>query len=257
MTNIFWCQQNPLGQEHDFIYGLKRAIDYHYWLTAGKDCKLDYQIHQSLFAPELEEDDTVIPVGSVEYVTKYMKDHNIPVPKPINVPEELRKPDPKVYCPTYFTGRKIENMPEGSTHSGPEVFIKSNDHIKSPINGFYKSFYNEYAHSIQISDKVDILSEWRCFIWRGKLLDAKHYSGDFKFFPNYNKVEQMIKLYTEAPCAYTLDVLIDHNWQTYCLEVHDFFSCGLYGFEDNNHLPLMFSGWWKEYLRKCQKQNIE
>jgi hypothetical protein len=247
MTNIFWCQRNPSGQEHDFIYALKRAVEYHVWLGGS-----DYCIHQSVFDPVLEEDDVVIPVGTVQFVIKYMRDHNIPVPKPINVPEELIKPDPNIYSSTYFTGRTIINMPEGTSYDGPEAFVKSNDVIKSPINGFYKSFYNEHAHSIQISDKVEILSEWRCFVWRGKLLDGKHYSGDFRIFPDYKKVEEMISVYTEAPCAYTLDVFIDHNLQTYCLEVHDFFSCGLYGFEDNSHLPLMFSGWWKEYIKKVK-----
>ena len=249
MTNIFWCQDNPLGQEHDFVYGLKRAVDYYLWLDS-----FNYRIYQSMFAPMLvDDDDIVIPIGSVEFVTKYMKDHNIPVPKPINVPEQLINPDPEIYSPTYFTGRKVINMSEGTSYSGPEVFIKSNDIIKSPINGFYKEFHNENIHSIQVSDKVEILSEWRYFIWRGVLLDAKHYSGDFRIFPNHKRVDEMVFVYTEAPCAYTLDVLIDENLQTYCLEVHDFFSCGLYGFEDNNHLPLMFSGWWKEYLRRVKK----
>jgi hypothetical protein len=244
MTNIFWCQDNPLGQEHDFVYGLKRAVDYHLWLGPS-----DYHIHQSIFDPVLEEEDIIIPVGSVEFVTKYMKDHNIPVPKPINVPEELIT-EHKPWMPRIWTGRKIINISGDYQYTGPEIFIKSNDYIKAPINGFYTEFRADC--NLQVSEKVEILSEWRCFVWRGKLLDAKHYSGNFKIFPDYSSVETMIANYTEAPCAYTLDVLVNEQG-TYCLEAHDFFSCGLYGFEDHNHLPLMFSGWWKEYLRKVNK----
>lgn len=31
--------------------------------------------------------------------------------------------------------------------------------------------------------------------------------------------------------------------------VHDFFSCGLYGFADHNILPYMFKDWFKEFTK--------
>lgn len=49
--------------------------------------------------------------------------------------------------------------------------------------------------------------------------------------------------------GYTLDVSVFNN-KTSIIEVHDFFSCGLYGFNDFRHLPFMFYRWFNEYINK-------
>ena len=41
--------------------------------------------------------------------------------------------------------------------------------------------------------------------------------------------------------CYTLDVCVTENRErTEIIELHDFFSCGLYGFEDYSVLPIMW-----------------
>lgn len=57
----------------------------------------------------------------------------------------------------------------------------------------------------------------------------------------------MIKQYNAAPVAYTLDVGIS-NSKTLIIEVHDFFSCGFYGFSEHKIIPFMFSRWFNEYV---------
>lgn len=57
----------------------------------------------------------------------------------------------------------------------------------------------------------------------------------------------MIKQYITAPIAYTLDVGISDG-KTVVIEVHDFFSCGFYGFSDHTIIPFMFSRWFIEYI---------
>jgi len=58
----------------------------------------------------------------------------------------------------------------------------------------------------------------------------------------------MIKAYTKAPVAHTLDVAISGG-ETVIIEVHDFFSCGLYGFADHKILPFMFARWFQEFVK--------
>lgn len=65
----------------------------------------------------------------------------------------------------------------------------------------------------------------------------------------------MVEEYSKnnSPIAYTLDVgihFVDNNLVTSLIEVHDFFSCGLYGFDDKDKLPFMFYRWFKEYTEK-------
>ena len=49
----------------------------------------------------------------------------------------------------------------------------------------------------------------------------------------------MVRAFANAPKAYTLDVAVLRNGQTAVIEVHNFISCGLYGFT-NHRLPLRY-----------------
>jgi hypothetical protein len=84
------------------------------------------------------------------------------------------------------------------------------------------------------------------------LVGLQHYLGDFKLFPSIHKIHEMIYQYRDnVPVAYTLDVGILHNSDdTVVIEVHDFFSCGFYGFSDHRVIPFMFSRWFNEYINK-------
>jgi len=59
----------------------------------------------------------------------------------------------------------------------------------------------------------------------------------------------MINSYITQPIAYTLDVGVVND-KTYIIEVHDFFSCGLYGFSNHQILPFMFSRWFNSFINK-------
>ena len=99
----------------------------------------------------------------------------------------------------------------------------------------------------QFSQVILIDSEWRAFVYKGKLVGLQNYCGEFTLFPDVEKIKEMIKAYKSAPIAYTLDVGINANG-TFVIEVHDFFSCGLYGFSDSS-LPFMFSQWFHQYIQ--------
>jgi hypothetical protein len=60
----------------------------------------------------------------------------------------------------------------------------------------------------------------------------------------------MIKKYKSAPIAYTLDVGVNDKDGTFIIEIHTFFSCGLYGFVNHAILPNMFYQCFQEYIQK-------
>ena len=64
-----------------------------------------------------------------------------------------------------------------------------------------------------------------------------------------DKIKAMINAYKTQPIAFTLDVAISNN-DTVIIEVHDFFSCGLYGFSEHKILPFMFSKWFFSFVSK-------
>lgn len=244
---------------HDFTFTLIEMIKYHNWYY------IDDQINY--VKCEIQDIDSrykdFCPIGSVEFVHLfYKKLYNIDNIKPINVPNELMD--------FYFTNRIIKNYNINDItdisllkdfecnlpnfNSSSTLFIKSNDEIKDPQNGFYKvkDLNNLTGNSFQISSTIDILSEYRCFIFKNKLIGLHFYTGDFTHFPNVDKINKMIKSYKEtAPIAYTLDVGVSHG-ETIVIECHNFYSCGLYGFNDIQ-LPLMHWLWHIKFLENNNK----
>ena len=101
----------------------------------------------------------------------------------------------------------------------------------------------------QMSEFIDIDSEWRAFVYQRQLVGLQNYSGNFRKFPDVHAILQMITSYKSAPVAYTLDVGVN-DYDTFIIEVHDFFSCGLYGFAEHKIYPYMLYRWFHEYLTK-------
>ena len=246
---------------HDFSFTLLESIRYQNWLTNTKDIKVKYLDYIVITDPDMiypiqwkSIHRDYVPVGSVEFVTEFLGHFYGLIPKPINVPEELFGIE--------FTQRKIFNGTEKDFKG--RLFVKSNDKIKS-ITGILNETesYDLPVGNYQFSDVISIESEWRVFVYQDKLVGLQNYSGDFTKFPDVHKIEEMIKAYKNAPIAYTLDVGVGKSQyhkkygfflgnDTFIIEVHDFFSCGLYGFAEHKIYPYMLYRWHYEYLNKIK-----
>ncbi len=214
---------------HDFAFVLLEALRFHNW--GGRDYHESTRCETSRHMPGW------IPVGSVEYVQNYLKHAYGLTVKPRNVPEELMAPK--------WSGRKMLNQEFVTPTDLSDGFlhIKSNDKIKAELD-----LTAVPPGNYQTSPMQDYGSEWRAFVWRGGLVGLHNYSGDFTEFPDVDRIKEMMEVF-DGPCAYTLDVGLKGG-ETFVVEVHDFFSCGLYGFADLQLLPLMFGGWFNEFLRE-------
>jgi hypothetical protein len=236
----FLIQGQKLGSgtiipAHDFGFTVIEAIKFEEWLQQQKVYDYDFLNCETL---DMKLGNDCIPVGSVEFVLSFFKNsfeiNNI---IPVNIPKELDG----------FTNRKIERIKNiSSLETDCPKFIKSMTGIKK-----YSSIINEYGLSkfpeddYLVSEMIDIASEWRCFVYNGVLLDSKCYSFYKSPFivPNINVINNIIKKYKNCPKAYTLDVCVGIDGKTSILEVHNFFSCGLYGFNDySNYLKMLIDG---------------
>lgn len=215
---------------HDFSFTLIESIDYQKWLKRD----IEFLYTDGKLYPDY------IPVGSVEFVINYLNKYYNLTPKPKNIPKELL--DYK------WTGRNVFNGTDKDIID--KKFVKSNDSIK----GFTEICNYAPPGKYQISDIIDIDSEWRSFVHKGRLVGLQNYSGDFDIFPDVDKIKSMIENYKSQPITYTLDVGITKNKETVIIEVHDFFSCGLYGFANYNILPYMFSNWFYSFLKNNKKK---
>lgn len=237
MTTKFLIQTIDDKIEHDFSFGLVHAIKYQNWYY--NEVKYDYYLTDDIFRLDFQN---YIPVGSVEFVLDFYKQYyGIENIKPINIPNELWKFE--------YLRRNIihySELEDTSYLPSSQCFVKSNDKIKGFANIIkYKDIpKGDYL----ISDLINIVSEWRAFIFNKKLVGLQNYSGDFTVFPDVDLIDRMIKNYKSSPKAYTLDVGINYDDGTFLIEVHQFFSCGLYGFADYRILPQMFISTHREII---------
>lgn len=211
--------------------------------------------------PELSNPKDYVPVGSIEFVSEYVKKYFPDHTKgliPINVPECLFK----------YAGREIMNVPSSGLENGlpktfgNKIYRKSNLIIKDENNGLVDNTPDVDLKDCQVSSYVDnITSEWRVFVFKNEVQQVCFYGGRGPLvFPNAERIKQMIDDFRdEAPAAYTLDVFtapiinlndveINISIETYVMECHRFFSCGLYGFADYAKLPYMFSQTFYEMI---------
>lgn len=239
----FLIQKIDKEIRHDFAFTLLESIRYHKWLEGDDadvqvkylNCKANDEVW--FFKPFHQH---YIPIGSVEFVSSWFQRFHNHKPKPINVPEELFNPK--------FSQRPIINgNQEKLNELEGEWFIKSNDQIKGTSGIFNHEEYLPEGN-YQFSKVINIESEWRAFVYQGKLVGLQNYSGVFSKFPDIESILWMILAYGSAPVAYTLDVGVNEH-HTFVIECHDFFSCGLYGFADHRILPFMHSRWHYEYLK--------
>jgi ATP-grasp domain, R2K clade family 2 len=222
----FLIQTYNTEVKHDFSFALIQSIEFQNWLDKTNDITYEFT--------DVEIKEGYIPIGSNEFVCDYLEFLHDLRPKPKNIPDQLLQ--------DRFTLRNVINGTVKDIKG--EKFVKSNDTIKA----FTEICTTAPPGNYQISDVVEIDSEWRSFIYKGELVGLQNYAGKFDMFPDVNKINEMIKKYTDQPIAFTLDVGIYNN-ETFIIEVHDFFSCGLYGFTEYKILPFMFSRWFNEYLK--------
>lgn len=209
----------------DISTELLNAIDY-YMYNFGE--YIDYELSDE--PVEVEDFMNTCPVGSINFVHGYFEKHNLKIPAPLNIPKPLWKHSN--LNPRLLVGEAELDKP---------MWVKSTEQFKHEHNGEQKSIP---AGEWQVTDMVDILSEWRGFVFNDRLIDCKCYSGDWDRVPDRKYINKAIDLWRGAPFAYTIDVGVLKN-KTCIIECHNFYSCGLYGFNFPSKYPLMLYSTYK------------
>lgn len=232
---------------HDFTFELTRCEEYHKWI----EDPITLKYHEGMDFSQIKHPDTYVPVGSVEFVSNYLKTFYPEASKalvPLNVPEVLFP----------FAGRTIANVnnPEDwdKFYGEALVFAKSLDTIKHPQNGFFGLPDFARCKGFQVSKTIDLMSEWRVFVFQDAIRDCRCYQGNHFTYPDPEVIKKMVSTYMfsgTSPKTYTLDVGVTTKGETVVVECHRFFSCGLYGFSQPNIYPAMLSQEWFEM--KCLK----
>ena len=176
----------------------------------------------------------VVPVGSVEFAEAVLeKGYGIQNIIPQNIPRPLLTHE--------FCGRKVvpacgvdDIIGLMEKFKTDRVFIKSAERAKADFTGIYRASdleadWNPQGEKIFMSTPVNFVSEWRIFVFRGRIIDARPYAGNHLVAPSESSIKKMVEAMGDTLHAYTLDVGVTDTGVTAIVEVHNFIACGLYG----------------------------
>lgn len=110
----------------------------------------------------------------------------------------------------------------------------------------FKDFIGlNYDREVEIwcSEVIEILTEWRCFVRYGKLLDVRYYKGAWDSRLDLNVVNNAISKYSLQPAAFCLDFGVDVTGTHYLIEVNDGHSLGSYGMGAISYAKFLSARW--------------
>lgn len=182
-----------------------------------------------------------IPVGSIQFINRWLSlFQGIEHIYPIEIPTCLRNDK---FLKRKYSIRKKDDIPDKGF-----FFIKDSSQLKvfsycgelryffypetqdKPTSEFDNPLRLNPNHLYQVSEVVNILSEYRVYIIDGNIEAISHYNGDATLFPDVNLIKEANLLYSrqsDYPKSYSMDVMVTPQG-TAIIEIHNFHSLGLY-----------------------------
>lgn len=163
--------------------------------------------------------------------------------------------NPHIYLPQYCGDRNIIETTLGEFRQefsiyGKPYFIKpliedklfTGLVINNELDLLKIRIIND-ATKVLRSDVINIVSEYRCFVYKGKLVGAKNYTGNFKIIPNWITIDNAIQDYKEQPIAYSIDFACTDKGETLLIEINDAFGLSYYGFNPMIYCQMLKDRW--------------
>ena len=202
----------------------------------------------------------ITPVGTIEYVERCLDVfHGIKNVKPIEIPEVLRLP--------HLLLRDYQIVSYDEIPRTGRYFVKNVTRPKSFCYcGTMQHMFAEMANEIdrdaiyQVSDILDLISEYRVFVLYDKIMGIQFYDGDPLIMPTPNEIKKIyeaVMRYVHSdncPKAFTMDVGITQTnskegRDLAIIECHPFSSVGTYGLK-GPFLIKMYEEGFKWFLQQ-------
>ena len=184
--------------------------------------------------------ETVLPVGSVDFVKKAAEILGVNLPGPLNIPPVLIP----------YLGRNVWAQRKSEVEKFP-CFVKPLDDVKR-FTGFVVKSKVDFDAYPELKDWdgmlfcsdliIGIAAEWRCYVLNGSVTNCSCYRGDSLAFPDRNTILGLIEKNENAPVAYSLDVAVTTQG-TVLIECNDAWALGYYGGEFEDYFRMVKDRW--------------
>lgn len=193
-------------------------------------------------------DRQTLVAGAVRVVESAFRKLGIVVPPADNLPDCLAK----------YRGREIWTSTWGELQQGLQatgidepLFVKPLKRNKSfPAFTLYHASDVDLAPEIDPSDQVlvsqvvEFVSEWRCFVLRGEVVDLCRYDGRVFDYPDPKIVQQGVADYSAiAPEGYGIDFGVLDDGRTVLVEANEGCSLNPYGLEAMTYSEILEVRW--------------
>jgi ATP-grasp domain, R2K clade family 3 len=227
-------QQNPANE----LPGINTFIAYEAYRQMGWEM---VRFNQNIGFTDLQPENVV--VGYVDGVHAALRHLGRAIPIEPNYPEIL----------TPFLGRKIWRSTINTIANQPEnwnIFVKPAEASKTFTGRVIRStkdligcgnFHDDLP--IWCSEIADFVTEWRCFVRYGQILDVRRYAGDWRSAPDISVIEAAVKQYQSAPAGYAIDFGLTRDGRTLLVEVNDGYAIGAYGLFYIDYAKLLSARW--------------
>lgn len=228
---------------------VKQAVRQFKW----KGDKVEVQ-YSSLFGIRTMNKNEMVfftPVGTVEFVKAFAEKFGVKLPSPIHAIELLQL-EGRLYATV-----ESKDLIHKSTYP---FFVKPLKELKK-FTGFVAKSEKDFElypdvdwsnTSLFLTGVLEnIVSEWRCYVLKGKVFACVNYSGDPLNFPFRHVIHELIEKFTNSPVSYSLDVVIEESktgYKTRFIEINDAYSLGYYGGDVINYTKMLNER-WKEIIQ--------
>jgi|SRR5690606_3256643 len=228
------------------------ALAYEGFSKLGAECVPFYWVDEIDSMEDLGPETLICGyIGDIHWGLKKL---GKPIPPALDYPESLKP----------FFGREIIETTLGEVrravhNESQQVFIKPVEHKAftgfvydgGPVSRRRVVMFDD-ATPVYRSDVIPMVSEYRCVILAGNIIDVRRYNGDWAVAPHRDDVEAAVDAYQKsgtAPICYTLDVAfvpVDgglHGANTVVVEVNDGFAFGHYGMQPEAYASCLAARW--------------
>lgn len=224
------CDRRGLPDEDSFFLAQK----------GFEECGMETVGFQSIDELQYAQREDIV-VGYVGMVRRQLLRFGVTVPE-MDYPEAL----------TFCMGRKVWKSTANTVNRRPEmwpVFMKSV--ADKAITGVVVRSQKDLIgcgmwngdQEVWCSEVVSFVEEWRCFVRYGRILDVRHYKGDWRRFLDPAVVEKAVREWTDAPAGYALDFGLTEDGRTLLVEANDGYALGSYGLFYVEYAKLLSARW--------------
>lgn len=184
-----------------------------------------------------------IVCGNIGDVWTALKTMGLPRPKELDYPEHLR----------YLLGREVRETILDEVRDGTKrVFVKPilqklfTGLVWDPADPRSRLAVAVYPHDtpVLVSEVVDFVSEWRCFVKRDQLVGVKHYKGDWDRAPDRLVLEEAVRRGKgKMPWAHALDLGVTAEGRTLLVEANEGYAIGHYGLASLVYARFLEARW--------------